>query len=39
MMVLSRDRDTIFTANRGSDTVSIVEARGGRAAGLAGHHG
>lgn len=25
MMVLSRDRDTIFTANRGSDTVSIVE--------------
>ena len=25
MMMLSRDRDTIFTANRGSDTVSIVE--------------
>ncbi len=25
MMVLSRDRDTIFTANRESDTVSIVE--------------
>ena len=25
MMVLSRDRDAIFTANRGSDTVSIVE--------------
>ena len=25
MMVLSHDRDTIFTANRGSDTVSIVE--------------
>ena len=25
MMVLSRDRDTIITANRGSDTVSIVE--------------
>ena len=25
MLVLSRDRDTIFTANRGSDTVSIVE--------------
>ena len=25
MMVLSRDRDTIITANRGSDTVSIIE--------------
>ena len=25
MMILSRDRDTIFTTNRGSDTVSIVE--------------
>lgn len=25
MLVLSRDRDTIFTANRESDTVSIVE--------------
>jgi YVTN family beta-propeller protein len=25
MMVLSRDRDTIFTANRESDTVSIIE--------------
>lgn len=25
MMLLSRDRDTIFTTNRGSDTVSIVE--------------
>ncbi len=29
MMVLSRDRDTIFTANRESDTVSIVEGAAG----------
>ena len=29
MMIVSRDGDTIFTANRGSDTVSIVEGRGG----------
>ncbi len=29
MMVLSRDRDTIFTANRESDTVSIVEDAAG----------
>ncbi len=33
MMALSRDRDTIFTANRESDTVSIVE---GAAAGPPG---
>ena len=29
MMVLGRDRDTIFTANRESDTVSIVEDAAG----------